>query len=309
MRLTLKDLRDSFLSWVKSARAERTVEHYARNLDAFLLAVGNLAVEDLRAHHLLTWGQRWHQVQAVQRLFQWAAFDAELIERNPFQRVKRPRLGRRCRVLTRGQLARMLRAAGPALRRFMLAQRETLARPQEVRALRWEDLHCPGPIAERRERICGGGACFVLEEYKGRAARADPETPRVIPITPRLGRLLLRLEAAAGAQGGPIFLNTAGRPWTRNAVRCAFRALRRRLNIGRDQRGENIVAYTVRHSVATWATAAGVRDRVLADLMGHASTATTARYQHLSTEHLAHAMRSIHARPRRGNRPPLPPPC
>jgi len=56
---------------------------------------------------------------------------------------------------------------------------------------------------------------------------------------------------------------------------------------------EKVVAYTVRHSTATIAAAAGVRDRMLADIMGHASTRTTARYQHLQVSHLRDAFELI----------------
>ena len=55
--------------------------------------------------------------------------------------------------------------------------------------------------------------------------------------------------------------------------------------------GENIVAYTLRHTAATRACTSGVPDRVLADLMGHTSTNTTRRYQHPQLEHLADAIK------------------
>ena len=42
-----------------------------------------------------------------------------------------------------------------------------------------------------------------------------------------------------------------------------------------------MVCYTWRHSAATEATLRGIRDRVLAELLGHASTRMTERYQHL----------------------------
>src|SRR6185295_4351794 len=56
--------------------------------------------------------------------------------------------------------------------------------------------------------------------------------------------------------------------------------------VGRDRHGETIVPYTFRHTAATLASAAGVRDRLLADALGHTETSTTARYQHLATEHI-----------------------
>jgi integrase len=69
--------------------------------------------------------------------------------------------------------------------------------------------------------------------------------------------------------------------------------LRKRLGLSRDARGEQLVCYSVRHTGATRAAAAGVRDRILADIMGHTNTRTTARYQHLEVSHLTAAIESI----------------
>lgn len=70
-----------------------------------------------------------------------------------------------------------------------------------------------------------------------------------------------------------------------------MRRIRLALAMQRDARGENFVPYTLRHTFATLATAAGIRDRLLADALGHTETATTARYQHLSVEHVRAALR------------------
>jgi site-specific recombinase XerD len=40
----------------------------------------------------------------------------------------------------------------------------------------------------------------------------------------------------------------------------------------------------------------GLRDRVLAELMGHSRTDTTERYQHLQDRHLHEAIRTASAR-------------
>ena len=76
----------------------------------------------------------------------------------------------------------------------------------------------------------------------------------------------------------------------------ALVALREKLGLGPDENGENIVAYTMRHTSATRATACGVRDKLLAELMGQTNTATTQRYQHLQAEHLADAIRRVNGR-------------
>jgi integrase/recombinase XerC len=75
-----------------------------------------------------------------------------------------------------------------------------------------------------------------------------------------------------------------------------MRRLRVRAGLGPDENGEQLVAYSMRHSAATRASARGVRDRVLAELMGHSSSSTTQRYLHLQAEHLADAIKRANSR-------------
>ena len=110
-------------------------------------------------------------------------------------------------------------------------------------------------------------------------------------------RLLTRL--ARKRQPSPdnfIFLNNDGKPWTANAVRWRMKRLRQKVGLGVDENGEQVVAYTMRHTSATRASARGVRDKVLAELMGHTNTSTTQRYQHLQADHLAEAIRRANGR-------------
>lgn len=300
MSMTLRELIDAFLAWIEKHRRAKTHDGYRRLLRRFEFFTGDIPLSSLKPHDLLTWGKTWHEIQAVQRLFAWAMNDAGLIDRNPFARVKRPRLGARKRILDGPTMARLMRAACPAFRAFLLGMRETLARPQEVRGVQWEELHYLTHERDPRQALESGQAVFVLEEFKARDRRADPDAARVILITPRLGRFLARRLRGFLIPSGPVFLNTKGKPWTNNAVRCQMRTLRRVLGLTPDHRGENVVAYTLRHTRATEATAKGVTDRALADLLGHTSTKTTARYQHLQIEHLREAMSLIVKRKRQG---------
>jgi integrase len=139
---------------------------------------------------------------------------------------------------------------------------------------------------------------FVLKDFKARMRRKDKKTAvRALPLDNRMLRLLSRL--ARKRKPAPdefVFVNRFGLPWTSNAVRLRMARLREKLNLGPDENGEDIVAYSLRHTSATRASARGVRDRVLAELMGHSSTATTQRYQHLQADHLADAIRRTNSR-------------
>lgn len=128
---------------------------------------------------------------------------------------------------------------------------------------------------------------FVLTDFKAKSLRKDGEEERRILVDDRLHRLLIRLARRhRPAPDDFIFCNSHGKPWTANAVRCRMRRLRKAVGLIEDDRGEKVVAYTLRHSGATRATINGVRDRILADLLGHTTTHTTRRYQHVGTEHL-----------------------
>lgn len=282
-----------FETWAIKHLSRGTVLNYRRHLLRFQTVVGDVDVTTLRAHHLMEWASTWHEIVSIQRCWNWACRDAQIIEHNPFAKVKRPRQGKRKRIFERSELVRFTRAASPDLRLYFIALRESIARPQEARALDWSHLRTCDKSLSLGAALLTGFAYFELEEFKHRHLRADPDVTRIIPITPRLGRLLLRIAGEQLPTKGIVLQTSRGCAWTKEAVRLRVKRLRVKLGIGRDKRGENVVAYTFRHTAATAAVARGMRDRTLADLMGHTSARTTARYQHLQTAHLMEAMRRM----------------
>ena len=280
LAVTLSRLVALYASWLakkvqSGQRSQGTADYYAYHHQCFLNSVGDVAVETLLPWHLMNFSTLRNPMQAVQRLFNWGE-DAGLVVVNAFRRMQLPPPGQRKRIFAPPEEKRILRAANRFFRNFAFFMRESLARPQEARELWWEDLHVhpSGPMY------------FQLDDFKGLNRRKDKTAVRIIPVTPRLERLLRRLLRQAPAQRGPVLLNTEGVPWTSNAVRIEMRMLRSRLRIGRDRRGENVVAYTFRHTTATKAVLVGLRDKILAELMGHASTRTTERYQHVDATQL-----------------------
>lgn len=296
--LTLFEVIARFETWAIKHLSRGTVLNYRRLLNRFAQAVGNIPAQDLRAHHLLEWGTTWHEIQAVQRCFNWACGDAELIERTPFNRVKRPRLGQRKRIFDRAELVRFLRSSPTDFRAYLLALRETIARPQEIRAIQWDMLRACDPQKTIEEAFLAGECYFELQEFKAKERRRDADAVRVIPVPPRLARMLLRAARGSLPVMGSVFETSRGRAWTKEAVRLRMKRLRKKLGIVPDKRGETLVAYSIRHTSATNASANGIRDRTLADLMGHTTTRTTARYQHLQTIHLLEAMNRLAKRRR-----------
>jgi integrase len=223
----------------------------------------------------------WHSVQTVQRLYNWGV-KMGLLASNPVKGVERPQAGRRERILSAAESAMLLRAADDDFRPFLLAQRQTIARPQEIRSLKWNHL------------ILEPVPAFVLTNFKGKKLRKGDKGLRVIPLDGRMVRLLARLRARnpKARPDDNVFLNRDGKPWTNNSLRCRMRRLRDKVGLKPDGNGEKVVCYTLRHTAATRATANGVHDRTLADLMGHTSTKTTSRYQHLQVHHLHAAVQA-----------------
>ena len=258
------------------AMAKGTHAYYLHHLSNWSAEFGDRDVSLVKPVDLMLWGTSWHAVQAVKRLFRWAE-DAGVIVASPVARVRKPPSGRRTRVLDLREQLRALRRANRCFRDFLLAMRESIARPQEIRELRWTEL----------VQLPSGMLYACQAEFKGRRRRTNPNATRIIPISPRLQRLLERLRRRRSAPEGHIFLNTRGLPWTGNAVRIAMATLR--IGAKLEAGGERVVCYTWRHTAATAATIRGLPDRVLADLMGHTTTRTTARYQHLKAEDLVRA--------------------
>lgn len=300
MQKKFSELASEFLSWARKCLRPSTVNVYRHYFQKWMELHGDQPANEIHPAHLQEFAKTWHSCQSIKRLFGWAVNEAGLLESHRLGRVRSPRKGHRRRIFLPREAAKFLRACRPDLRLLLLAYRETYARPQELRLAAWEDIHAETPTQTQREALEAGSASIVLYEFKDGARRQDTERPRVILLSPRACRLVLRLFDRRASKRGPIFLTDRGAPWTANALRCRFRRMRAKLGMKRDKRGENIVPYTWRHTGATLAASVGVRDRLLADVLGHVETKTTARYCHLQVRHLRDALRGVWRKGDRG---------
>ncbi|HEY7152458.1 MAG TPA: site-specific integrase [Gemmataceae bacterium] len=289
--ITLGDLADKYGDWMKreveaGRMKPRTLDYYRDHIQKFLDAVGGRRPAlGVVPHEVEMFKTNWHSVQAVQRLYNWGV-EMGLLRENPVRSVKKPDLGQRERVLTAEEENKLLDGTDKHFGPFLVALLHTIARPQEVRVLQWKHLVLePVPM-------------FVLTDFKAKQRRKDRKSAiRRILLDETMIELLDQLaKKRRPCSDDFVFLDRQGRPWTSNAIRCRMRRLRAKLKLGPDSNGENVVAYTFRHTAATRACTSGVPDRVLADLMGHTNVTTTHRYQHPQLDHLAEAIRRANAR-------------
>ncbi len=295
---TLAELAQAFLQALDGQVRSGTLSE--NTLAGYRIQIGHLLNEmpsgtppDLRVDQVIGWhliGRPKitpHLVRAAKRLFIWADKVGLWKGGNPFERIHTPKDGQRNRILQRTEMVRLYRVLSRSWRWFVLVQRHTTMRPGELRTLRWQDVDVTS-------------AQITLTKFKAKERRKDRLQRRSITLVPIVLRHFSRLKERLAARPDDfVFLNRRGKPLTSNAVRCAFR--RARARAGLVQAGEEqIVCYSVRHTSATHYTVTGLPQKLLAEHMGHTSTRTTERYQHIASKHVSDAIRAAQERDRQG---------
>lgn len=211
------EILDAFLDWCSRHKAPRTYDWYRDFFRHFVSTLPPaLKVTDLKPYHLTQamdgradWSNntRNNFVTAVKRAFNWV-LDEELIERNPVGRVKKPaREAREMAILPTEYAAIIDAVRDPNFRDLIELNWESGMRPQEIRKI---EARFFDPETSR--------IVFPPKEAKGKKYH------RVIYLTPRAKEIVTRL--AESRQHGPLLLNSEGKPWTKDAINCAFRRLR-----------------------------------------------------------------------------------
>jgi site-specific recombinase XerD len=145
---------------------------------------------------------------------------------------------------------------------------------------------------EELVRVTGKGSKQRLVPLGRAAARAAHEW---IDGGSR-AQMLAASRKASGGDSRAVFCNQRGGRLTRQGVDLVVRRHARRAGLA-----GTTSAHTLRHSCATHMLAHGADVRVIQELLGHASVATTQRYTKVSQTHLVEAYRTAH--PRAGDLP------
>ena len=166
----------------------------------------------------------------------------------------------------------------------------TGARVSELVGVNWSDLSLDEGMVRlkgkgKKERLVPVGLVAVeaIRDYLAvTPVRANPATDKDAAPS-------LKVKPA----DGPVFRNNRG---GRLSVRSVERIVRRyadRLQVG------TVTPHTFRHSYATHLLDEGADLRVIQEMLGHASLATTQKYTHLATDQLMKVYDQAH--PRSGN--------
>lgn len=107
------------------------------------------------------------------------------------------------------------------------------------------------------------------------------------------GRPVLGLKG----QGVPeVFLNTLGRPLSRQSAWAVLQAAASHAGLGKAGSQARVSPHTLRHSFATHLLAGGADVRVVQEMLGHASVTTTQIYTKVTVDHLREVYATSHPR-------------
>ena len=309
---------DGFLLSLRARDAsEHTLRSYATSVGAYLDWLAERGADwraparaDLRAYlaRLVTSGARASVSQrlAAIRSFHRFAARAGLASGDPWGSIATPRLSRRLpRVLELDQIERLLaaidaderradggRVRDPALVTALAVRDRALIEVAYAAGLRISEL----AAAALSSVDLGRGEIRVLG--KGRKERIGLlGRPAIAAVEAYLDEARPELVARRRdgvAEPDAIFLNHEGAPLGVRGLRYRIDRLCRRAGLP-----EGVSPHTLRHSFATHLLDGGADLRVVQELLGHESLATTQVYTHVSATRLRAAYETSHPRARR----------
>ena len=189
--------------------------------------------------------------------------------------IKRPSVDdARERWLTQEERERFIAACPDSIRDLVVFLFFTGARLGEAMGLEWKDVSEEG---------------VTLRSRKTRGGRVKKRT---VPMTPRVRRAIDNMGAIHG-RGGVVFRMPEGRTWNRHLFYPRWRRAYREAGI------EDFRPHDCRHTFASLLIQSGVRERLVADLLGHSTLNLVSRYAHLAPSHLRDAVSLLDSAPDR----------
>jgi integrase len=220
-----------------SARSYETVSCILRRFDE---SAGRLTLAECRPFDLQCWlnehpeyRSEWYRrfvISSIKRAFNWAC-EMELIQRNPFAKMRSRGCPQRRRPMTDDEFQTLLRGSDPTFRRFHIFLKLTGCRPGEAASMRWAEVRFEDSSA-------------VLQEHK--TARKTGR-PWIIPLVPTVIKLLHWMRSHQhvvkyGRAKDHVFTNGRGNAFSRGWLSLKMQRLRRRLGLP-----TGVTLYGLRH--------------------------------------------------------------
>lgn len=145
----------------------------------------------------------------------------------------------------------------------------------------------------RVSEVCGLNISDVDDSFVRVIGKGGKE--RVVPIAARavgaIDDYLLLFREGTHKASEALFVSKRGKRLDRTAVWNRIKLYAKQAGITR-----SISPHTLRHSFATHLLENGADLRVIQEMLGHSSVATTDRYTHISQKHLSEAFLAFHPR-------------
>lgn len=255
---------DRYLEDVSRRVRAPTLRNYQHALQLWVDAAGRRDVGSLVAEDLERWLERPAWCGSTRHAYgkavkTWAAWcrRRKILISNPFADVRLPSIARRSPAPD-GLFDRLLSAAGPELRAWLVVLVETGCRPGELEELAAVDV-------DWREHTA---------EVRGKRG------PRLLGLSDRAIEILRPL--AERYPEGPLLRTPRGKPWTSANIRSTLKLLRGRSG---NESLRDVVPYHARHAFWARAHKAGVSDLAIAKQLGHTDLSMLARvYSHADHE-------------------------
>jgi len=292
-----KEIRDlnHYIAYLRDIKkfSSHTIKAYSIDIRQFLdflsgnrLPLNRGSIRDFLAH---AYGQSRRKTTVARKIYAVRSFYGYLVktgamEHNPFEGVSTPKLDRKIpRILTEKEMQEFLDALpegtflqlrNKAIFEFLYA---TGLRISELTGLRSEDIR----FSDRLVRVLG----------KGKKERIVPFHDQAAAV---MSRYLQRLRSDLGVTHDRVFVNFRGGPLTPRSVERILR----QVYLGLTGSQKHVHPHLFRHSFATHLLQRGANLRVIQELLGHSSLATTEKYTTLDLADLLQTYKKFHPRDR-----------
>ena len=133
-----------------------------------------------------------------------------------------------------------------------------------------------------------------LEDFRGNSITVKcgkRDKTRTVPVNATAAKAIIEyIDKYRGKQRGVLFMTQTGKRINREMLSRSISRYGARAGI------EGVTAHTLRHACATHLLDAGADLRLIQDVLGHASIASTQRYTHLSSTKMQEKFQQFHPR-------------